>query len=106
MSESLADTVALYAAGLALLSLATAVRGRSLGRAHAAAAVVLGAGAALDALVALAGLATGEHAAEPIPFAATCSSRCSPCRWAGATRARRRAGGTPPRSRSPPARCA
>ena len=42
MSESLADTVALYAAGLALFSLVTAVRGRGLGRAHAGAAVVLG----------------------------------------------------------------
>jgi hypothetical protein len=69
MNESLADTVALYAAGLALFSLATAARGRSLGRGHAAAAIVLGTGAALDAFVALAGLATGERPAEPVPFA-------------------------------------
>ena len=69
MSESLADTVALYAGGLALLSLATAARGRGLGRVHAAAAVVLGAGAALDALIAVVGVAAGERAAEPVPFA-------------------------------------
>ena len=45
MSESLADTVALYAAGLALFSLVTAARGRGLGRAHAGADRVLGAAA-------------------------------------------------------------
>ena len=44
------------------------MRGRGLGRAHAGAAVVLGAGAALDALVAAAGVATGDRPAEPIPF--------------------------------------
>ena len=69
MSESLADTVALYAAGLALFSLVTAARGRGLGRAHAGAAVVLGAGAALGALIAVAAVATGQRPAEPIPFA-------------------------------------
>jgi hypothetical protein len=69
MSESLAGTVALYAAGLALFSLASAVRGRGLGRAHAGAAVVLGTGAALDALVALVGVAAGGRPAEPVPFA-------------------------------------
>jgi hypothetical protein len=69
MSESLAGTVALYAAGLALFSLASAVTGRGLGRAHAGAAVVLGAGAGLDALVAVAAVAAGERPAEPVPFA-------------------------------------
>jgi hypothetical protein len=69
MSESLAGTVALYAAGLALFSLASAVRGRSLGRGRAAAAVVLVWGAALDALVAVAGIAAGGRPAEPLPFA-------------------------------------
>ena len=70
MSESLARTVALYAAGLALVALATALRGRGLGRIHAAAAVVLGTGALLSALVAAAALATGSRPAEPGPFAA------------------------------------
>ena len=69
MSESLAHTVALYAAGLALVSLASALRGRGLGRTHAAAAVVLGAGAVLDALVAAAGVVAGGRPAEPVPFA-------------------------------------
>jgi hypothetical protein len=69
MSESLANTVALYAAGLALFSLATAARGRALGRAHAGAALVLGAGAALGALIAAAGIATGGRPEEPVPFA-------------------------------------
>ena len=62
MSESLAQTVALYAAALALFSLATAVRGRGLGRAHAAAAVVLGAGAALDGVIAAVGRRGGRAA--------------------------------------------
>jgi hypothetical protein len=69
MSESLADTVALYAGGLALFSLVAALRGRGLTRAHAGAAVVLGAGAALGALIAAAGVATGGRPEEPIPFA-------------------------------------
>lgn len=69
MSESLAGTVALYAGGVALFSLATAMRGRGLGRAHAGAAVVLGVGAALDALVAAVGVAAGARPAEPVPFA-------------------------------------
>jgi hypothetical protein len=69
VSRSLADTVALYAGGLTLYSLATAARGRGLGRAHAAAAVVLGAGALLGAVVAAIGIALGERPAEPIPFA-------------------------------------
>jgi hypothetical protein len=69
MSESLAGTVALYAAGLALFSLASAARGRGLGRAHAGAAVVLGAGAVLDALVTVVGVAAGGRPAEPLPFA-------------------------------------
>ena len=68
MSESLAQTVALYAAGLTVFSLVTAVRGRGLGRPHAAAAVVLGAGAALGALIAGAAVAAGERPAEPVPF--------------------------------------
>jgi hypothetical protein len=68
MSRSLAATVSLYALGLAVLALAAAARGRGLGRAHAAAAVVLAAGAALNALVAGVALATGERAAEPVPF--------------------------------------
>jgi hypothetical protein len=69
VSTSLAGTVALYAAGLALFSLASAVTGRGLGRAHAGAAVVLGAGAGLDALVAVAAVAAGGRPAEPVPFA-------------------------------------
>jgi hypothetical protein len=69
VSESLAHTVALYAAGLAVFSLATAVRGRALGRAHAGATVVLGAGAALDALIAVAAVAAGERPDEAVPFA-------------------------------------
>ncbi len=69
MSVSLARTVALYAGGLALFSLFTAARGRGLGRAHAGAAVVLGLGAALDALVAGAAVLAGERPAEPVPFA-------------------------------------
>jgi hypothetical protein len=70
MSESLAQTVALYAAGLTAFSLVTAVRGRGLGRVHAAGAVVLGAGAALDGLIATAAVATGARPAEPVPFSA------------------------------------
>ena len=45
------------------------MRGRGLGRTHAAAAVVLGAGAVLDALVAAAGVVAGGRPAEPVPFA-------------------------------------
>ena len=70
MSESLASTVALYAARLMLFSLVTAVLGRSLGRAHAGAAVVLGVAAALDALIAVAGVAAGGRPAEAVHFAA------------------------------------
>ena len=69
MSKSLTDTVALYAGGLALFSLFTAARGRGLGRAHAGAAVVLGLGAALGALIALVGVAAGGRPDEPVPFA-------------------------------------
>jgi hypothetical protein len=68
VSRSLAQTVALYAAGLTLFSLGTAVRGGGLRRAHAGAAVVLGAGAVLDAAIAAVGVAAGERPAEPIPF--------------------------------------
>jgi hypothetical protein len=53
---------------VAVFSLASAARGRGLGRAHAGAAVVLGAGAALDALVAVVGVAAGGRPAEPLPF--------------------------------------
>jgi hypothetical protein len=70
MSKSLAQTIALYAAGLTAFSLLTAVRGRGLGRLHAAGAVVLGAGATLDALIAGGAVAAGSRPAEPIPFAA------------------------------------
>ncbi len=69
MSESLARTVALYAAALAAYSLATAVRRRGLGRAHAGAATVLGAGAVLGALIALVSVVTGARPDEPVPFA-------------------------------------
>jgi hypothetical protein len=69
MSESLADTTALYAGGLALFSLGTAARGRGLGRAHAASAIVLGASTVLGALIALAAVAAGDRPAEPVPFA-------------------------------------
>jgi len=69
MSESLTDTISLYAAGLALFSLATAVLGRGIGRAHAAAAVVLGAGAALGLPITVAGIAGGARPEEPVPFA-------------------------------------
>jgi hypothetical protein len=68
MSESLAQTVALYAAGLTVFSLVTAVRGRGIGRLRAAGCVVLGAGAALDAIVATVGMAAGARPAEPVPF--------------------------------------
>ena len=91
MSESLADTVALYAAGLALFSLVTAARGRGLGRAHAGAAVVLGAGAALGALIAVAAVATGQRPAEPIPFAGylLLSVLAVPAGWRSARRTTR-----------------
>jgi hypothetical protein len=69
MSASLARTVSLYAALLALFSLATALRRKGLGRAHAGAAIVLGAGTLLDALVALIAIATGERPDEHVPFA-------------------------------------
>jgi hypothetical protein len=69
MSESLAHTVALYAAGLTLFLLAGAVFGRGLGRAQAGAAVVLGAGAGLDALIATGGLVAGRRPVEAVPFA-------------------------------------
>src|SRR5262249_37495502 len=69
-SRSLAQTVALYAAGLSVLSLVTAVRGRGIGRLHVAGAVVLGAGAALDAVIATAAMAGGARPAEPVPFSA------------------------------------
>ena len=69
MSESLADTIALYAVGFTLFCLLTAVRGRGLGRAHAGAAVVLGAAAGLGALIAVGGVVAGERPAEPVPFA-------------------------------------
>ena len=106
MSVSLARTVALYAGGLALFSLFTAARGRGLGRAHAGAAVVLGLGAALDALVAGVACPAGERPAEPVPFAGylLLSVLAMPVGWGYA--GRRRAAGTPPCSRSPPARSA
>jgi hypothetical protein len=69
MSESLTDTVALYAAAVTVFSLATAVLGRGLGRAHAGSAIVLGAGAVLGALIALVAVAAGDRPAEPVPFA-------------------------------------
>jgi hypothetical protein len=91
MSASLADTVALYAAGLTLFCLATALRGRALGRAHAGAAIVLGGGAALGLLVAAGGLAAGERPAEPIPFAGylALSVLAVPAGWAYARSAAR-----------------
>jgi len=49
---------------------ATALRGRGLGRAHAAGALVLGAGAVLDAVIAAVAVAAGERPAEPVPFGA------------------------------------
>ena len=106
VSGSLARTVALYAGGLALFSLFTAARGRGLGRAHAGAAVVLGLGAALDALVAGAAVLAGERPAEPVPFAGylLLSVLAMPAGWGYA--AAPRAAGTPPRSRSRPARSA
>jgi hypothetical protein len=70
MSKSLAQTVALYAAGLTAFSLLTAARGQGLGRLHAGAAVVLGAGAALDALIAGVAVVAGSRPAEPVPFSA------------------------------------
>jgi hypothetical protein len=69
VSHSLARTVAVYAAGLAVFSLATAVGRRGLGRPHAGAAVVLGVAAVLDALIAVVGIIAGARPAEPMPFA-------------------------------------
>jgi hypothetical protein len=84
VSESLAHTVGLYAAGLTLLLALAAARGRGLGRAQAGAAIVLGAGAALDALLALGGLVAGERPAEAIPFAGylLLSTLVVPAGWA------------------------
>ena len=91
MSESLAGTVALYAAGLALFSLVTALRGRGLERAHTAGALVLGAGALLDAGIALVGVATGGRPAEPVPFTGylLLSVAVLPVGWAYARGSRR-----------------
>ena len=69
MSRSLAAAVALYAGCVTLLALGAAVRRRGLGRVLAAAMIVVGAGAALNALVAIVGIATGARPAEPGPFA-------------------------------------
>jgi hypothetical protein len=83
VSESLARTVALYAAGLAVFSVLTALGGRGLGRAHAGAAVVLGVGAVADALIAIAGVAAGGRPEEPVPFAGylTLSAVIVPVGW-------------------------
>jgi hypothetical protein len=69
VSLSLARAVALYAGCLAIFSPATAVRGRALGRAHAGMAIVVGAAAVLNALVAAVAIAAGARPAEAGPFA-------------------------------------
>jgi hypothetical protein len=84
VSESLTDTVALYAGAVTVLLLATALVGRGLGRVHAATAVVLGAAAALGALIAVVAVAAGERPAEPVPFAGylLLSVAAMPAGWA------------------------
>jgi hypothetical protein len=91
VSESLAQTVAVYSAGLAVLCLVAALRGRALGRAHAGATVVLAAGAALNALIAVAGVAAGARPAEAVPFAGylLLSVVAAPAGWAYARSAAR-----------------
>ena len=101
MSESLARTISLYAALLALFSLATAVRGRGLGARTPARR-------SCSARARCSTRSSRSSASRPASARtsrcrspATCCCRCSRCRWAGATRARRRAAGTPRSSRWP-----
>jgi hypothetical protein len=91
VSASLARTVALYAVAVALFCLGTAASGRGLQRPHAAAAVVLGAGAILDAVIALAAVAAGGRPREPVPFAGylLLSTVLVPVSWANARGSRR-----------------
>jgi len=65
VSESLNSAVAVYAAGLGAWVLVSAIRGAALERGQLAALVALELGLALQAAIALAGLALGSEPREP-----------------------------------------
>ena len=65
MSESLNSAVALYAVVLGVWALVSALRGSPLARGQLAALVALELGLALQAVIALAGLALGSDPREP-----------------------------------------
>ena len=65
MSQSLNSAVAVYAAGVGAWALVSALRGAALARGQLAALVVLELGLALQAAVALGGLALGSEPREP-----------------------------------------
>ena len=65
LSESLNSAVVLYAAGLAVWALVSAVRGAPLARGQLAALVALELGLVLQAAIALGGLVLGSEPREP-----------------------------------------